>query len=94
MNDFDNRNDRQLFFNQIKGSILELNIGEIFCNITLNVGHESIRQVNLISKRPQYDELIKTYSIGDKISVKFYITSRYKNGKWYTTANLLSVEKN
>lgn len=93
MNDDFNRNEKQFHFNQIKGSICELNIGDIFCNITLNVGHENTRQVNLLMKRNQFDNLIENCSIGDKVSARFYITSVKKNGRWYTNANMLSIDK-
>jgi|694.fasta_scaffold01602_11 hypothetical protein len=88
-----NRNEKQFTFNQIKGCICELNIGELFCNVTLSVGHEIVRQVNLVMKRYQYDELVLSCEIGSRISVRFYITSRFKNERWYTTANFLSFEK-
>ena len=47
------KNDKQLFFNQIRGVIQELNDGEEFCSLTLSVGHENNRNVNLVLNRLQ-----------------------------------------
>ena len=88
-----NKNDRQVYFNQVKGTLAELNNGDRFCSITLNVGHESKRQVNFVTKKPQYDKIVEAFKIGDKLAVKFYVTSVKKNGRWYTMANALSVDK-
>ena len=52
------KNDKQLYFNQIKGDIIELNDGEQYCSITLSVGHDNTRNVNLVMKKKQYDTQI------------------------------------
>lgn len=88
-----NKNDKQLFFNQVKGTLSEINAGDKFCNITLSVGHENIRQVNLVMKRHQYDTLLVGFNQGDKVCARFYITSRKKLDRWFTTANLLHINK-
>ena len=88
-----NKNDKQFHFNQIKGTIAEIIDGEKYCSIILNVGHENVRHVNLVMKKSQYTPIVSEHKIGDKILAKFYITSRKKLDRWYTTANLLSVEK-
>jgi len=88
-----NKNDKQVFFNQVKGTLSEINQGDKFCNITLNVGHENIRQVNLVMKRYQFDNLMNGLNQGDKVCARFYITSRKKLDRWFTTANLLSINK-
>jgi hypothetical protein len=85
------KNDKQLFFNQIKGIIEELNDGEEYCSITLRLGHENSRNVNLVLKKPQFDPIAKKYNIGDKVCVRFYISSRKKHERWYTTATVLDV---
>lgn len=87
-----NRNDKQLNFNKIKGVIVELNDGERFCSLTLDVGHENIRQVNLIVKKDSFDKIVGQFQLKDKVFIKYYLTSRFKNGRWYTMANLLSVD--
>lgn len=87
-----NRNDKQLNFNKIKGSIVELNDGEKFCSLTLDVGHENIRQVNLVVKKDSFDKIKDKFKLGDKVFIKYYLTSRFKNGRWYTMANVLAVD--
>jgi hypothetical protein len=89
---FLNKNDKQHYFNQVRGVIQELNMGEKFCNITLQVGKDSQRNVNLVMKKPLFEELIGKFQIGDRVCSKFYLTSRFKNGRWYTMANLLDCE--
>lgn len=95
-----NKNDRQFHFNRIKGEVCEINTPnentteDTWCSVTLQVGHESQRQVNFSLKKPQLEELISDgFKIGVKVSILFYLTSRFKNGRWYTTANVLQVDK-
>lgn len=86
-----NRNDKQLYFNQIRGSITEINVGEEWCSYTINVGHENPRLVNLSLKRVQYENYREKYKVGDKVMVRFFLTSRYKHGRWHTNANVLEI---
>lgn len=88
-----NKNEKQMHFNQVKGIISELNDGERFCSLTLDVGHENVRQVNLVMKKPQFDVIKKSFALKDKVCVRYYITSRNKNSRWYTMANVLEVNK-
>ena len=90
---FENKNDKQVFFAQIRGILAQMNDHEKFCNITLDCGHESIRQVNLVLKKSVFDALKEVYSIGDKVMCRYYLTSKFKNGRWYTCANLLEMHK-
>jgi len=87
-----NKNERQLNFNKVKGTVTELNEGEAFCSITLIVGHENTRNVNLVCKNKQFQSFKDKIKIGDKIFIKFYLSSRFKNGRWYTMANILSLD--
>ena len=87
-----NRNDKQLFFNQIKGSIHEINTDGDWCSITLNVGHENVRFVNLSIKKVSYEKIKNKHLLGDKVSIRFYLTSRFKNERWYTMANILQID--
>jgi hypothetical protein len=87
-----NRNEKQLNFNTIKGILHECNDGDDWCSITLNVGHENPRFINLAIKKPHFDVIKDNHKIGNKVIVMFYLTSRYKNGRWYTTANILQVD--
>lgn len=92
MDDF-NRNEKQVYFNQVKGRITELNDGDRFCSITLDVGHENVRQVNFIVKKIAFDTVKMNYNVGEYVSVKYYPVSRLKNGRWYTMCNLLDISK-
>ncbi len=96
MEDF-NKNEKQHNFNQIRGSIAEWNDGEKFGSVTLKVGHENPRMVNLVIKKALFDEYRASYNLDDKVLVKFYLSSRNKNPeglpKWSTMANVLTVER-
>lgn len=88
-----NKNNRQMHFNQIKGYLVEMNAGDKFCNITLNVGHENVRQVNLIVKKEVFNSITSNFNINDKVVARYYITSRKKFDKWHTMAYLLGIEQ-
>jgi hypothetical protein len=87
-----NKNEKQLYFNRVKGSVSEISLGEIWCSITLIVGHENSRLVNFCFKKEQYEKFIGNTKVGDKIGIRFFLTSRYKNGRWHTNANILQVD--
>jgi len=87
-----NKNEKQLNFNKIKGTVCELNDGEEFCSITLLVGHENMRKVNVIVKKIDYEYIKKKFSIGSRVYIKYYLTSRFKHGRWYTMAKSLSID--
>lgn len=86
-----NRNDKQHKFASIKGKIIELNNGEKFCSITLEAGHENKRPVNLVVKKINFDKVNSDFKLGDRVVVKFYLTSRVNGGRWVTMANVLEV---
>jgi hypothetical protein len=86
------KNDKQVYFNQVKGVITELNDDLNYCSITLKVGHENTRDVNLSLKKSQFDSIIQDLYIGKKVLAKFFIVSRKKAERWYTSANLLALE--
>ena len=85
------KSDKQIYFNQIKGIIDEYNDLDTFPNITLIVGHDRTRPVNLVSKKELFDVIRKSYPIGSLIGFKFFLSSRFKHGRWYTMANILEV---
>jgi len=91
--EFLNKNDRQQYFNNIRGILIEKNEGKIYCSLTINVGHENPRPVNLSIKKLEYDKIAPNVNIGDKVIVRFYLTSTKTNDRWYTFANLLGVDK-
>ena len=88
-----NKNQLQLYFNQIKGEIAEINIDELYSNVTLKVGHHNSRVVNLVAKTPTFHNLIGNFKVGDKIIAKYYLSSNKKIERYYTTATLLDVQK-
>lgn len=91
MNSIVFKNDKQIYFNQVKGIIEELNDAEEFCSITLRLGHENSRNVNLVLKKIQFNPIKEKYKIGDKVCVRYYLSSRKKHDRWYTTATVLDV---
>lgn len=91
MSDF-NKNEKQLYFNQLKGCIVDIEHGDEYSNVTLVIGHENTRHANFCMKSNMFNKIIADYKIGDKVSVKYYINSNKKNGRWYTNATLLSIE--
>lgn len=91
--EFLNKNDRQQHFNNIRGVLIEKNDGKLYCSYTINVGHENPRPVNVSVKKFDFDKHAPSFEIGDKVMVKFYLTSRKVGERWYTFANVLGIEK-
>jgi hypothetical protein len=87
------KNDKQLFFNQVKGIIHEMNDSEDFCNIVLQVGHENTRNISFVTKKQRFDEVSCDFVLNDKVVVKYYLSSRKKHDRWYTTATILDIQK-
>ena len=87
-----NKNEKQREFNTVIGMITEINEGDKFGSITLNVGQQNVRQVNLIVKKQMLDYILSNFKICDRVSMSYYLTSRFKNGRWYTMANVLGIE--
>jgi hypothetical protein len=88
------KNDKQIYFNRVKGKVSEIEINPEFSSITLDVGHANMRQVNLCFKTVFKETLLKNVESGDSVVAQFYISSNRKHERWYTTATLLSLEKN
>lgn len=86
-------NQKQIVFNQLRGVISEINREPDYCSITLEVGHSNLRNVNLCAKTIYFEQMIQSYKVGDKVNVQFYVSSNKKHNRWYTTANLLSVDR-
>lgn len=99
MFNFENRNETQTTFNQVKGALKEINEAKegsknmAFGSITLSVGRSAKRDVNLICKSDFLATQKNKMAIGDLIQVTFYISSRNKNGRWHTVANVLQIDK-
>lgn len=85
------KNEKQIFFNQVKGEIIEIEISDEYSSVTLTVGRDNKRKVNLAGKTVFFNEFINKFRISDKVVAQFYISSNKKNDRWYTTATLLSM---
>lgn len=81
----------QQAFNQIKGRIHEIGTDPKFPNITLEVGNKRSRLVNIVFKPDLFEQVKSTHKIGDKIGIKFFVSSRFKHGRYYTMANALEI---
>ena len=88
--EFDNKNQLQKDFNQVKGIITELNDGAEYCSVTMKLGHEKLREVNFSTKKPHFDTIITKFKIGDRVCCKYYLASNKKD-RWHTAAMLLSI---
>jgi hypothetical protein len=87
------KNQMQLYFNQVKGKIIEINFDELYSNVTISVGHNNSRQVNFVAKTPLFKKLMEGFNVGDKVTAKFYLSSNKKNDRYYTTATILDIKK-
>lgn len=85
------KSDKQIFFNQIRGVVEEILADERFTTVALKVGHENHRNIALVSKNDTFDKFRHIFSIDNKVLVKFYISSRKKHDRWYTTATILDA---
>lgn len=88
-----NKNARQINFNSIKGVVLEFIKNDIYSAVIIEAGHEMKRQVYLSISTEKLKELESYICVGMKVSVKFYIASKQKNGRWFTNVNVLSMER-
>jgi hypothetical protein len=86
-----NKNEKQNKFSTIKGVLKEINEESKFSNITLVVGHERPREVNLVMNNKTFISIKDKLILETKITVSYYITSRKKEDKWVTMANVLTV---
>ena len=91
--EFENKNEKQIYFNQIKGTVLEIIKGDIFSSLTLSVGHEKRKFVNLVFKTEKLTEIENKINVDDKVCAKYYLASYNKNDRWKTLAHLLFVDK-
>ena len=88
------KNDLQIWYNQVRGEVFEIELGEKFSNITLKVGKANPRLVNLSSKTEYFNKIVEGIELGEKVSAKFYVSSNKKNDRYYTTATLLEISRN
>ena len=84
----------QQLFNQIKGTITEINNCDQWCSIVVSVGHENKRLVNFVCKKTLFDSLFSkvNFKISEFVVCRFFISSRKaENERYYTNANLLDI---
>lgn len=84
-------NTKQVYYNQVRGEIIEVIDTENFPSIVLEVGHENKRFVNICFKSEMLKKLLESYKLGDFVTIKFFVSSRFKHGRWYTMANALEI---
>lgn len=87
-----NKNQYQADFNKIKGIITQWNDESPFCSLILEVGHERPRSVYLNMKTEVFDKYVNLFAVGNRVSVTFFVTSRQKGERWYTSVNVLEIE--
>ena len=90
---FENKNDKQVYFNHSKGRLIEVFKGDAFCHLTIEVGHEKTGFINITFPVDKYESVINSVKIGDKVCVKYYPRSYKKYDKWKTVIHLLGIEK-
>jgi hypothetical protein len=92
MNDIKNPNQKN--YNSVQGKINQIiKNTDSFYSIVLLVGHENPRFVCIRATSSQYERIENNFKVDDFVKCLFYINSKYKNGVWYTTANLIKIEK-
>ena len=84
---------KQVYYNRIRGYLHEINDGEDFSSVTLNVGHNAKRTVNVLCKKDKINLIKETFKVGDEICISFFVSSRFKHDRWYTNINCLKIEE-
>jgi predicted adenine nucleotide alpha hydrolase (AANH) superfamily ATPase len=88
--------DKQKNYNNIKGEIVEINTNpeSPYWSVTFSLGHDKKRVLNLSNKSSIVQQILEgsKAKIGDRVTALFFVSSSFKNDKYYTTANLLGIE--
>jgi hypothetical protein len=82
---------KQVYYNQIRGEVYEINDADDFPSVALSVGHDVKRYINISFKTELMETFKNTYKLGDKVTIRFFVSSRKKYGRWYTMVNALEV---
>ena len=82
---------KQVYYNRIKGRIAEINNTKDFPSVTLKVGHAKTRHINVLFKPAQIENLNLNYNVNDDICLSFFVSSRFKHGRWYTMCNCIEI---
>ena len=84
---------KQVYYNQVRGRIVEINNSENFPSVTITVGHSKTRHINVLCKKDKIQELVDNYVIGDDVCLAFFVSSRFKHDRWYSNVNCLEIVK-
>jgi outer membrane cobalamin receptor len=88
--------DKQKNYNNVKGEIVEINnkAENLYWSVTLSLGHDKLRKLNLCNKAERVEQILDSIQakVGDRVTALFFVSSAFKNDKYYTTANLLGLE--
>lgn len=87
-----NTNDKQFYFNQIKGKLYQVIEGDKWCVLVLEVGHEKPRYVSFSIQRAKFDLITDLMVIGLKLIIQYFLTSHCYNERWFLTANVLQID--
>lgn len=87
-----NRNEKQLNFNTVKGTVYEIKKEKVYSSIAIEAGHERKRYICFSLSTEKLCEVEKNISLGMKVSVRFYVASKRKDSKWFTNANIITIE--
>lgn len=89
--------DKQKNYNNVKGEIIEINNNpqNPYWSVTLSLGHDKVRKLNMSNKAERVQQILNSINakVGDRVTAVFFVSSLFKNDKYYTTANLLGLEK-
>jgi hypothetical protein len=89
--------DKQKNYNNVKGELVEIdnNNENPYWSVTLSLGHNKIRKLNLCNKAEVVRQIIDSAQIklGDRVTALFFVRSSFKNEKYYTTAILLGLDR-
>jgi len=82
-------------FNEIIGRIYEIIHSEKFTTLVLHCGKTNPRTVALSCKNEMFIDLCSKTPIGvnQLVKLKFYISSREANGRYYTNAHFIEIEE-
>ena len=89
--------DKQKNYNNVRGDIIEINNNpqNPYWSVTLSLGHNKMRKLNLSNKAEIVKQILDSTQtkIGDRVTALFFVSSSFKNEKYYTSANLLGLQK-
>ena len=84
---------KQVYYNQVKGKIIQINDSIDFPSVTLQVGHSRTRNINILFKREQLNDFQQEFNLDDEVTIMFFVSSRFKHERWYTNVNCIEYQK-